>query len=369
MLHHQNIKNMNKYQLDIELFLGYRCPGVAVTEDLSFEVEFSDEEVARIRQLVKDYTGDKEAGLMPILQDDAPELHERISKAAFQEIHDFQLREEIRNISIMVDEDEEPHLVILRGKDNQTGLVTITNPRFPQSGNGIDAITTPDRIYSWQKWKSINNNLTLGKNDSYNLTYGGNFPKGMLTKKVLKGGIMGLVVNLDLLPMGSEIYYIEETSQDKSLLLTLSTFRKEEDEFVQCRYVNLSAFPGKSRVAVGDEIINPVRYSYVELAGLMTDLEMQNHDNDGGPNDETLDREWIIATAPTFVELDETIPVGVASDGALVDPEDDEALYVEDHEILLDCSDIIRVIIEDTRSYGVPIRYKTSASYRESHNG
>lgn len=70
-----------------------------------------------------------------------------------------------------------------------------------------------------------------------------------------------------------------------------------------------------------------------------------------------------------FVELNETIPVGVASDGALVDPEDDEALYVEDHEILLDCSDIIRVIIEDTRSYGVPIRYKTSASYRESHNG
>ena len=99
---------MNKYQLDIELFLGYRCPGVAVTEDLSFEVEFSDEEVARICQLVKDYTGDKEAGLMPILQDDAPELHERISKAASQKIHDFHLREEIRIQSTMLDEDEEP---------------------------------------------------------------------------------------------------------------------------------------------------------------------------------------------------------------------------------------------------------------------
>ena len=108
MSHHQNIKNMNKYQLDIELFLGYRCPGVAVTEDLSFEVEFSDEEVARIRQLVKDYTGDKEAGLMPILQDDAPELHERISKAASQEIYDFYLREEIRIQSTMLDEDDQP---------------------------------------------------------------------------------------------------------------------------------------------------------------------------------------------------------------------------------------------------------------------
>ena len=59
---------MKNYQLDIELFQGYMCPGIPVTEDLSFEVEFSDEEVAKIRQLVKDYTGDKEAGLMPILQ-------------------------------------------------------------------------------------------------------------------------------------------------------------------------------------------------------------------------------------------------------------------------------------------------------------
>ena len=108
MLHHQNIKNMNKYQLDIELFLGYRCPGVAVTEDLSFEVEFSDEEVARIRQLVKDYTGDKESGLMPILQDDAPELHERISKAASQEICHFYILDDLRIQSTMLDEDEEP---------------------------------------------------------------------------------------------------------------------------------------------------------------------------------------------------------------------------------------------------------------------
>ena len=108
MLHHQNIKNMNKYQLDIELFLGYRCPGVAVTENLSFEVEFSDEEVARIRQLVKDYTGDKEAGLMPILQDDASELHERISKAASQEICHFYILDDLRIQSTMLDEDDQP---------------------------------------------------------------------------------------------------------------------------------------------------------------------------------------------------------------------------------------------------------------------
>ena len=35
---------MKSYQFDIELFEGYMCPGIPVTEDLSFEVEFSDED-------------------------------------------------------------------------------------------------------------------------------------------------------------------------------------------------------------------------------------------------------------------------------------------------------------------------------------
>lgn len=262
------------------------------------------------------------------------------------------------------DENEEPHIVILRNKDKQTGLVTIVDPQFRQSGDGIDIITTSNRIYSPQKWESINNSLTLTKNDSYNLTYGGSYPKGMLTKKVLKGGVMGLVVNLDLLPMGSEIAYIE-TSQDGLLPITLSTFRKKEDEFVQCRYSKLSG-PHKSLMMTGYEIAKPIRYSYAELAELMTDLEMQNYNN--VDSNETVSREWIIITAPTFVNLNETVPVGVTADGELVGPEDYESIYVEEHEILLDCSDVIRVIIEDTRSYGVPIRYKTSSAYRKSHN-
>ena len=95
---------MKNYQLDIELFEGYMCPGIPVTEDLSIEVEFSDEEVTKIRQLVKDYTGDKRAGLMPILKNDAPELHERIAKAAFQEIYDFYLLDGLRNGYIELDE-------------------------------------------------------------------------------------------------------------------------------------------------------------------------------------------------------------------------------------------------------------------------
>lgn len=98
---------MKSYQFDIELFQGYMCPGIPVTEDLTIEVEFSDEEVAKIRQLVKDYTGDKEAGLMPILQDDAPELYERVSKAAFREIYDFYLLDGLRNDGFSLDEEDQ----------------------------------------------------------------------------------------------------------------------------------------------------------------------------------------------------------------------------------------------------------------------
>ena len=98
---------MKSYQFDIELFEGYMCPGIPVTEDLTIEVEFSDEEVAKIRQLVKDYTGDKGAGLMPILLNDAPELHERIAKAAFQEIYDFYLLDGLRNDCFELDETDQ----------------------------------------------------------------------------------------------------------------------------------------------------------------------------------------------------------------------------------------------------------------------
>ena len=71
---------------------------------ISIEVEFNDEEVAKIRQLVKDSTGDKGAGLMAILKNDASELHERISKDIFQKIYDFYLLYGLRNDGFMLDE-------------------------------------------------------------------------------------------------------------------------------------------------------------------------------------------------------------------------------------------------------------------------
>ena len=131
---------MKKYQLDIELFQGYMCPGIPVTEDLTIEFEFSDEEVAKIRQLVKDYTGDKEAGLMPILQNDAPDLHERIAKAAFQEIYDFYLLDGLRNAGFSLDEEDQRRNF---KKDLESGEF-----------NPDEVPTDEDELFNlWEEWE------------------------------------------------------------------------------------------------------------------------------------------------------------------------------------------------------------------------
>ena len=141
---------MNKYQLNIELFQGMMCPGIPVTEDLTVEVAFSDDEVAKIRQLVNDYTGDKAAGLMPILEYDAPELHERISKAAFQVIYDFYLLNGLRNDYIELDEEDQRRNF---KQDLESGEF---NPEeYIVESMSYDEVPTDDDdlFYLWLEWE------------------------------------------------------------------------------------------------------------------------------------------------------------------------------------------------------------------------
>ena len=44
--------NTQTIQFDMELFQGYTCIGCAVVNDLSLEVEFTDDEIAQMKQLV-----------------------------------------------------------------------------------------------------------------------------------------------------------------------------------------------------------------------------------------------------------------------------------------------------------------------------
>ena len=142
--------NKQTIQFDIELFQGYMCPGIPVTEDLTIEVEFSDEEVAKIRQLVKDYTGDEGAGLMPILLNDAPELHERIAKAAFQEIYDFNLFDGLRNGYIELDESAQRRNF---KEDLESG--EFDPSEFIEDSVGYDEVPTDedDLFYLWEEWE------------------------------------------------------------------------------------------------------------------------------------------------------------------------------------------------------------------------
>ena len=99
--------NTKKIQFEMELFQGYTCIGCAVINDLTMEVEFTDEEIQKMKQLVSqlDETQYSE-GMMPMLQDGAPDLYERMEEAARDAIFDFFVEDGIRQDYIEFDEDE-----------------------------------------------------------------------------------------------------------------------------------------------------------------------------------------------------------------------------------------------------------------------
>ena len=62
---------------------GYTCTGCAMIADLSIDIEFTNDEIARMRQLVSKVDEvDYSEGIMPVLKDEAPELYNRIDDVA-----------------------------------------------------------------------------------------------------------------------------------------------------------------------------------------------------------------------------------------------------------------------------------------------
>ena len=94
--------NKQTVQFEIEYFQGVTCIGCAVIEDLDIEVEFTDDEIAQMRQLVSQLDEALYSqGLMPVLKDAAPELHERIDFAARSAIFDFLVEDGIIRVVIL----------------------------------------------------------------------------------------------------------------------------------------------------------------------------------------------------------------------------------------------------------------------------
>lgn len=99
--------NTQKIHFDMELFQGYTCIGCAVINDLAFEVEFTDEEISKMKQLISQLDETLYSqGIIPVLKDGAPELHERMEDAARNTIFDFLVEDGIRQDYIELDEDE-----------------------------------------------------------------------------------------------------------------------------------------------------------------------------------------------------------------------------------------------------------------------
>ena len=142
---------MKKYPLEMELFQGVMCPGIPVTKNITFEVEFSDEEVTKIRQLVKDYTGDKKAGLIAILMNDAPDLYERVDEAAFNAIFDFYLLEGIRNDGFILDKDD-----LHRNYKHDLESGEFNPQEYIEESAWYDEVPTDeDELFElWEEWQS-----------------------------------------------------------------------------------------------------------------------------------------------------------------------------------------------------------------------
>ena len=100
---------MNKQAIhfDMEVFQGYTCIGCAVVNDLALEVEFTDDEIAQMKQLVSQLDDPLYSeGIMPVLKDASPELYDRMESAARQEIFDFLVKDGIRQGYIEFEDDE-----------------------------------------------------------------------------------------------------------------------------------------------------------------------------------------------------------------------------------------------------------------------
>lgn len=144
------LKESKKYQLTIELCTGMTCPGIPVTQELMLEIEFNEEEVAHIRQLVKDYSGDKNAGLMPILEDDAPDLYMQINDEAMYQIFSYYLVEGFKEGDFELDPEQQRQLF---KKDLESGV--FKPEEFIEESMWYEEIPEDEEelIYLWEEWE------------------------------------------------------------------------------------------------------------------------------------------------------------------------------------------------------------------------
>lgn len=105
--------------LNIRLDFGISHCG-AVCEPLVAEIELSDDEVKRIKTLVKAYQGDAEkCGLLPILEEGDTALYEKVDEAVYGVVYDFFVLNGLRNGYFDLDSQMEANYQ----RDKENGIV------------------------------------------------------------------------------------------------------------------------------------------------------------------------------------------------------------------------------------------------------
>lgn len=140
-----------KYMFCIDLADGVDCIGSSEEDSICFDVELSDDEVAAIRQLVKEAQASEEDDLMPILESAELSVYQRIDKAARAAMFDYFLVQSAENYDIDFDEDEQR---MNFKKDLESGLFD-PDEFIEESSNYSEVPEDEEELFDlWSEWEN-----------------------------------------------------------------------------------------------------------------------------------------------------------------------------------------------------------------------
>ena len=85
-----------KVHFTIEIPQGYKYMGTSYAISCDFEMEFTKKEIGLVKHFVAACEHDTDTGLMPILEENLPELYQRIDRKAREALTEFFWQEAIR---------------------------------------------------------------------------------------------------------------------------------------------------------------------------------------------------------------------------------------------------------------------------------
>jgi hypothetical protein len=139
-----------KYDLYLEIVEERSWMWMPLYDGITIDVDFSDDEVETIRQLVSNAGAGEEDNLMPIIEDAAPEVFQRIDKAARSAMFDYYLVQADQDYNIEFDEDEQRRNF---EHDLESGLF-VPEDFVEESDNYSEVPEDDEELFDlWSEWE------------------------------------------------------------------------------------------------------------------------------------------------------------------------------------------------------------------------